>query len=553
MRPALAVTASAVLLFSMGASAWAAQVRIKSMRAPVFVKKAKAKDNKWYVAKAGAQLDAGDSVKTGDRGEANLLMQDGTKMVLRSKSQMTIKEIAPSRVMSLEFGRLKSVVKKLKTNNKFEVKTPIAAASVRGTVFEVGFDEEKKSGFLDVTQGLVALEQEAKEIMVPAGQRVDFLSGQPLGDPVPKQSKEDSDTQAEVRQEVGLGMSKEEVMAAAAAEMRFAEYQEGKTLVDVFGKRVRLEEYIIRKPKEVALADQDKAFKLVVLNERDERFDYFYYRGVFNTTLPEDLSLALNDVRGKLGATQPTYFLTAYEQAQSNTQDSVKDNASGGHLVKISFDGTNYTLNDPTGLASNKTVVMDETSVVDGVTYHKIYDPVSDKFQTVTHDQYLAGDYRPTVYDASNDTYKLFSSGDTFWGTRYNTYSHMLNSVSKQSYVKKTTVNNVLALDLDAEFTFAGGYLIALTETPSGADMLHNRVTLYYGDATTETVDTYIIDDEGKIAPTSAFANVTTGQAFKNELLKWNYEQVTTSTEFQGRKIDLVVEPKILIKSGLIK
>ena len=48
-------------------------------------------------------------------------------------------------------------------------------------------------------------------------------------------------------------------------------------------------------------------------------------------------------------------------------------------------------------------------------------------------------------------------------------------------------------------------------------------------------------------------ARAWTDPAFKNELLKWNYEQTVEATEFQGRKIDLVVEPKILIKSGLIK
>ncbi len=62
----------------------------------------------------------------------------------------------------------------------------------------------------------------------------------------------------------------------------------------------------------------------------------------------------------------------------------------------------------------------------------------------------------------------------------------------------------------------------------------------------------YIFSDEGAVAPSSAFDGLTTGPAFKNELLKWNYEQIIEATEFQGRKIDLVVEPKILIKSGLI-
>jgi hypothetical protein len=95
--------------------------------------------------------------------------------------------------------------------------------------------------------------------------------------------------------------------------------------------------------------------------------------------------------------------------------------------------------------------------------------------------------------------------------------------------------------------------LVAVTDTPSGNDMLHNRTRLFYANGTQETYDTYIIGDDGSVAPVSAFNGLSSGTAFKSELIKWNYEQVVTATEFQGRKIDLVVEPKILIKSGLIK
>jgi hypothetical protein len=134
--------------------------------------------------------------------------------------------------------------------------------------------------------------------------------------------------------------------------------------------------------------------------------------------------------------------------------------------------------------------------------------------------------------------------------------------VAKQSYTPKTGVTNILTLSggrssddvsPDASFTYAGGTLSSYTETPSGADKLHNRVTLFYGDGTQEIYDTYIISDEGKVAPVSAFTGISTGTAYKTELLKWNYEQSVTANEFHGRKIDLCVEPKIMIKAGLIK
>lgn len=541
----------ALAALAVAGSAAAESLRVKSFLPPVEVRRVQSA--KWFPVRVGLRLEPGDTVRAPGRARAELVLDDGTRMTLRPGSQMQIREVAPNRVFHLDYGRLKAAVKKLKAGRKFEVKTPVAAASVRGTVFEVGFDEEGQKGFLDVSRGAVALSQEGKEVLVPAGSRMEFSADLPLSDAPQKAEAGEREGAAEVRREVGLGMSKEEIMAAAAEEMRLAEYQEGKTLVDVNGHRVRLEEYIIRRPVEVAEADRDKAFKLVVLNERDNRFDYFYYRGVFNQSLPEDLSVALKDLDGKLGEERPSYYLREYEMAQSNTQDSVKDTASGGHHVKITYDGTTYTLSDPDNPSNTRTVTADEQSVVDDVTYHKIYDPVADKFTTVTDGQFAGGDFRPVVYDPADDGFRLFGAGDTFWRTGFNSYSHALNSVTKQSYAKKSTVANTLAVDLDANFTFAGGYVIASLATPSGSDFLHNRVTLFYGDGTTETVDTYVIDDQGKIGPLSAFAGKTTGQAFKTELLNWNYEQVITASEFQGRKIDLVVEPKILIKSGLIQ
>jgi len=87
---------------------------------------------------------------------------------------------------------------------------------------------------------------------------------------------------------------------------------------------------------------------------------------------------------------------------------------------------------------------------------------------------------------------------------------------------------------------------------PSPAD-IHQNVFESYSDGTSVSWDNYIIDDEGAVASASDFAGITSGTAFTRKLLDWNYEQVIRATEFQGRKIDLVVAPKILIQAGLIQ
>ena len=85
------------------------------------------------------------------------------------------------------------------------------------------------------------------------------------------------------------------------------------------------------------------------------------FKGIFNKTLPEDLSIALNNVTGRhLGTEEPEYYLRSYEMTQSNLKDAIKDIADGGHLVKVTFDGTTYELfsfGDPFDL-SGQTIVF---------------------------------------------------------------------------------------------------------------------------------------------------------------------------------------------------
>lgn len=543
-------------------TAIAEPIVVKSVRGDAQIQKANSQTNRWRALTKGTPVKPGDTVRTGTNARLELKIDDGSRVVLGSRSRVQVAESAPSRIFSLSVGRVKAFIKKLRPQTKFEIRTPLAAAAVRGTVFEIGYDQEQSTGFLEVDRGVVALSQEGRQVDVRAGERMGFMKNVPLGD-TPSRFRggnsvrpQDEERQA-LRHEVGLGMSKERVMAAAANEIRQAEYQEGKTLTDVNGNRVRLEEYIIRRPSDaVAAGKEDQAFKLVVLNERDNRFDYFYYLGIFNQTLPPDLSVAFNDMRGKLNL-KPTYFLDSYEMGQSNTIDSVLDTSFGGHLVRITFDGTSYTLASDDDDSITRTVPADEVLESDAGVFHKVYDPVGDRFTTISDEQFQSGGGQGAVYDGLTDSFRPFSVGDTYWRTAFNTYSHQLESpgygrVVKQSYERGTGITTVLARHLDTVPGAEDPTFFAITETPAGSNTLHNRLTVFYADETVETVNTFILSDEGTIGSRDAFAGLVTGTDFKNELLKWNYQQIIEATEFQGRKIDLVVEPKILIKSGLI-
>jgi hypothetical protein len=234
--------------------------------------------------------------------------------------------------------------------------------------------------------------------------------------------------------------------------------------------------------------------------------------------------------------------------AQSNTMDSVHDTATGGHLVKITQDGLgNYLLTDPTDATNVRTVPISQLQ--SNGTY-KVYNPLADSFSYVSAAQ-LASATQFGVYIPENDTFSNLAPNDTLWKTRFNTYQHDLDKVTKITYAKATGITNVLSSNLDANYTYAGGFVLPVVQAdPNHVDA---TVTNYYGDGTFESYRTVLIDDLGNAAPLSAFSGISTGAAYKGELLKWNYEQQVSASEFQGRKIDLVVEPKIFIESGLIQ
>ncbi len=395
---------------------------------------------------------------------------------------------------------------------------------------------------VDVLQGQVGVSKlgdMADEIIVNPGESLKFGAEGEIGDPV--RSGAIPLNNSDVRVEVQNDKVKDAVIALAAEESKNADYQTGKSVIDVDGRRVRIEEYITR-----PAADQ---FKLVSLNERDTRFDYFTYTGTFNKNLPEDLSVALKDVGGKLNS-QPDYFLKSYEMLMSNTVDKVTDTGSGGHLVKIELknDGK-YYLTDSDG---NTRDPIDAAALQSNGRY-EIYNPIKDSFSTVSasnKDEAL----KISVLDTSNDTYRDLSTGDVFWRTRYNSSEYKINDVIKTKWDKSNTAASVLAVDLDATFTNQPSTFAS--ENPDGDDTLHNKLSLYYTDennVTTQAIfDNYIIDDKGNIAKASQFDGLSTSAAYKNELNKWNYQTKIKADEMSG-EINLVIDPRIATMSGLIQ
>ncbi|MBI4803301.1 MAG: FecR domain-containing protein [Elusimicrobia bacterium] len=468
---------------------------VASYKGGVEYKKASSYEWKRLEAAAAQQLAGGDEVRTKSASTAEIMLDAGSMIRLGPASAFKLSdENSGTASLELYVGRLRAWVKKFAA--KLEVRTPTAVCSVRGTEFSLEVDPQTSHTRVDLFRGTLAVRDNlGNELLLQEGRRISVT---PEGLGVPQQISKALENERRagmetLTKEVGLAMSKEAVLGAAASEIKLAEYQQGKSLIDVFGNRVQLEEYVMR-----PAADQ---FKLVVLNKRESRLDYFFYKGTFNAALPADLSLALKTLGG--APQSPSWWLTAYQTGRSNTIDTVEENASGGHTVDV-----NGNLDTSDDVAS-------------------WFDSATDLYVPVT------GAFYKTLFD--------------YYSIKYNgtqTYAWVPNAPGVQSYLSSDVTTSI----------YGGNANYAIDSSFPDGTFLHNRILETYGTGDDFTqYDNYIIDNDGKPASVTDFAGVTSGPQYKEALLKWNFQQVIASSFFGGRKIDLVVEPKILIQSGLVQ
>ncbi|MEK7287939.1 MAG: FecR family protein [Elusimicrobiota bacterium] len=457
--------------------------------------------NEWEpMISARSQLNIGDQVRTSSRAKAVLIMPDRSKIELGPSSLFVVDALAEDNYsFKLNLGRLKAFASKL-MSRRFAVMTPTAVAAVRGTEFTVDVDRKGISR-IELFSGLLAVsDNKGNEMMLRPGERIE-VTHEMMGAPGQgqKSSKNPASLKDVAKKEVASDMTKEQVQAAAAQEMKLAEYQLGKAMIDAFGQRVRLEEYVFKPAPDQA--------KFVALNERDDRFDYFYYLGTFNKELPSDVGKALLQLGG--GMTLPDYYLTGYESYRSNTTDNMKELASGGHLVDLGPAGTGEAA-QAFDANQGKTI-----SLVSGDHYYKTF-----------FDSYalsVNGNNKITL-DAS--ALSLSGSGD---------FKGRVQSLAHE----------------DASWRYAGGGVFTEVKGPGdyNGDM-HFAINNTFNDGTFLNYSMYMVRDDGSLLNLKDFNNVSSGEKLKELMMSWNYEEVTTATEFQGRKIDLSVDPKIFIQMG---
>jgi len=269
--------------------------------------------------------------------------------------------------------------------------------------------------------------------------------------------------------------------------LKNAEYKQGKTIIDAFGQRVRIEEYIVRG---AAASLGDNQFKLVVLNSRKDRFDWFQNIVSFNVPLASPLELKnansyfskwRDDWKKGIRDVDPVYFHRANQSGASNTVDDVTWGSTDGHVVN------------------------------NAGTYTHIFDNYYFKINGVNKISYAP--VAATINDITTDS--------------------------------RWTVDGQVGTMTYAQFD--AWYQTNLTQSyPAGSDSMHTRSDLTFGTGNTYREEYISINDLGKIPKSTDYAQdklksnmemVLSGSDFKGP----------------GKKIDLCVEPKIFKDSGLIQ
>jgi hypothetical protein len=309
--------------------AQSAEVRVT--RGTAYVKKAQSA--RWAALRGKGRVEPGDSLRTGANSLARVRTKGGHTVYVQPKTTIeSVSETGKDTQFKVLVGRIRAFVQKLRPANKFEVRTPVAAAAVRGTVFDMDVSEDTSSR-LSVLEGAVNyrdLAGLAKEIEVLKGQTVLIPRGQAPRPPemMPKDLMQGAVGPRErVRREIFVEKRQDDrregFQEEAANGQKEEQYQLGRAAVDAFGRRVRIEEFILRPAPE--------SYAYVVVNHRDGGQTFSRLDVVASAALPARLE-GLN-LFNKL-APQNLDPLTLYAKSThflaSNGQDYYREWRSGG-------------------------------------------------------------------------------------------------------------------------------------------------------------------------------------------------------------------------------
>lgn len=172
-----------------GAGSEDREARLTRVEGTVYVHTSRQKEGEFIKAEVGMPLEAGDFVRSGTDGSAEVALEGESVIQLGVNSDFTVNALA-SRETEFHLG-LGSLIAKLKTllaGSQMRFRTPTAVAAVRGTELAVTQDEPEAPTRVAVfDEGKVAVTsiKDRREVVLTAGQETEVHPGKPPAPPAP--------------------------------------------------------------------------------------------------------------------------------------------------------------------------------------------------------------------------------------------------------------------------------------------------------------------------------------------------------------------------------
>jgi hypothetical protein len=335
------------------------------------------KNNQWVQVEKGTGLNEKDEIKTLEKSKVVLLFSNGSTITLAENTQIKIESLLSEKLsVYLKNGKVYTKVKPLQKAQVFELKTPVSVASVRGTEFIISY-VNNNSEIIVIEGNVLFSDMSGKSVEVGELETCGILEGTGLTgksnvnreqvdgilnefkgaetesegseqkEEKTQKSQEEQQTQQETTEEKEksneLTKLKNELkefvsdvklegyyVTETVQQVKEADFQTGRTLVDVHGNLTRVEQTVSRNKGNsiefINITKRDsykyngyfKDYKSQVESNKP-RVDIFKLGMEFADTLPENISEWPSYIAKKGDNFYPTKFYSEL----SNTKDRI--------------------------------------------------------------------------------------------------------------------------------------------------------------------------------------------------------------------------------------
>ena len=479
-------------------------------------------DAQWKEISGNTKLADGNEVKTGEDSKAMVLFSDGSRVFLDKNTVFAIDKTDKKKAgFSLKLGRLKAAVAGYFTS-RFEVRTPSAVCAVRGTEFDI--DVAPNGGTeMNVAEGLVEVNDSKGNMAVVSSEERIKVTDEGMSPPETVSLKDahsgDAARPMAVRQETARERTRTMLEELRNRELKANEAQLGKDSIDAFGKRVRIEEYLLR--------PSDTEFKLLFLSYRSEarRLDWGHLDEKFQAKIPDDISKVGDIINGMyFSKTLPTNWMTYFEVYLTNTIDSIKETIAFSAPTLVNFSGYGVSVGSryyPSKIDYTQTLSGPGVALALGAGTGGLHPDERIQFEQIQ-------DYNSTTPGQFTWMQKVVDAS----GVLSDMYGITLDPTDATDIANMGTQT---FYDPSIDVTTTDSY-------PNGAGKADFLRSTLYADNSTVSSRKLLVSNEGDILGIPGIADSTT---FLKEG-SYNLEMVVTSNLFQGRNIDVLLAPEIL-------